>query len=85
MATLLAVEGPVHYRGDGLDLSAQLLLNAIEVQAVVVGDEIDGETQVTKTSGSTNAVEIRLRVLGKVKVDDHIDGRDVNTTSEEIR
>lgn len=36
--------------GDGLDLSAQLLLYALQVEAIVVRDQIDGQTQMSKAS-----------------------------------
>ena len=40
------------------------LLDAEEVEAVLVGDEIDSETQVAKPTRATNAVEVGLRSLG---------------------
>ena len=39
----------------------------------------------TETARSTNSVQVRLRVLREVKVDDNVDGLNVDTTSEEIR
>lgn len=33
---------------DGLDLCSQLLLDPLQVEAVVVGDEVDGEAQVSE-------------------------------------
>ena len=52
--------------------------------AVLVGDQIDGDTKVAKSSGTTDAVQVGLGHFGKVKVDDHIHGLNVNTTSKEI-
>lgn len=33
---------------DGFDLCSQLLLDPFQVEAVIVGDEVDGEAQVSK-------------------------------------
>lgn len=35
---------------DGLDLCPQLLLDPLQVEAVVVGDEVDGEAQVSEAA-----------------------------------
>ena len=43
------------------------------------------KTKMSKTTGSTNTMEISFGVLGEVKVDDNIDCLNINTTSEEIR
>ena len=40
--------------------------------------------KLTKSSGSTNSVEIGLGHAGEVEVDDDIDGLNVDTASEEI-
>lgn len=39
----------------------------------------------TITAATTDTMEIRLRVLGEVKVDDNIDRLDIDTSREEIR
>jgi len=67
---------------DWLDLSSQLLFNPVEIETVLVGDKVNGETQMPKASGSTNSVKIGLRVLGEIKVDDDIDSLNVDTTGE---
>lgn len=67
-----------------LDLGAKFLFNAVEVEAVVPVDQVDSQTKVTKTSGTTNAVEVGLGVLGEIEVDDNIDSLDVNTASQKI-
>ena len=45
---------------DGLDLCAQLLLDAEEVEAVVVGDEVHRQAQVPKTPGAAHTVQVGL-------------------------
>ena len=37
------------YPRDGFDLSPQFLLNSVEGEPVVVGDQVDGNTQVAKS------------------------------------
>ena len=71
-AWLCAVEVPVNLSRDRLDLSAQLRLDAEEVVPVLVGDEVDRETEVPKAARATNPVQVRLCVLGEVKVDHHV-------------
>ena len=44
------VEVLVDILGDGVDLGVKLILNLEEVVLVLLGDEVDGETQVAKTA-----------------------------------
>ena len=84
MGKLFAVKGPINNRGDGLDLSTQFLLNAVEVHAIFEGDQVDGQTQVTKAARAANAVQIGFRVLGEIKVDNNINAWNINATGEQI-
>lgn len=38
---------------DGLDLGPQLLLDLVQIEPVIPVDEIDSETQMSKTSGTS--------------------------------
>ena len=60
------------------------LLDAEEVVAVVVGNEVDGETQVPEATGAADTVEIGLSVLGEVEVDDHVHRLDVDSAREQV-
>ena len=51
---------------------------------VVIGDEVDGHTQVTITTWSADSVKVGFSVLGEIKVDDYVDSLDVNTSCEQI-
>lgn len=42
------VEALVDAAGDGLDVGHQLLLDGLQVEAVLRGDQVDGQTQVAK-------------------------------------
>lgn len=78
------IQALVDAAGDGLDLRAQLLLDALQVEPVVVGDQINGQTQVPEPAGSADAVQVRLRQLGEVEVDHHVHSLDVDTTSKQV-
>ena len=84
LGRLSAVKPLLNLRRDGLDLSAKLLLDLIEVQPVVISDQVDGESEVTEPSRASHSMKVGLRVLGEVKVDDDVDRLDVNATGEEI-
>ena len=68
-----------------LDLSAELLFNTVEVEAVVPVDQVNSQTKVTETSGTSDSVQVGFGVLREVKVDDNVDSLDVNTTGQKIR
>ena len=39
----------------------------------------------TKATRATDTMQVCLTHLGEVKVDDHVDGLNINTTSEQVR
>lgn len=65
-------------------LCASHLLDAEEVETVVVGDEVDGQTQVPVATGAADAVQVGLSRLGEVEVDHHVHGLDVDASREQI-
>lgn len=79
------VQAAVNDGRDGLDLGAELLLDPVQVEPVVERDEVDGEAQVAVPSRAADAVQVRLCVLGEVKVDDDVDGLDVDAARQEVR
>jgi hypothetical protein len=78
------VKTPVNDGRNRLNLSAEFLLDTVEVEAVVVGDEVDRESEVTVTTGTTDTVKVGLGVLGEVEVDDDVDGLNIDTTGEKV-
>ena len=80
-----AVEVALDGGGDGSDLGGELGLDAVEVVAVVEGDEVDGEAEVAEAARAADAVEVGLARLGEVEVDDHVDRLDVDPPREEVR
>lgn len=81
-STRCDVEGLVDSLRDRLDLRSEFLFNAVEVEAIFVGNEVDGETKVTESSGTTDTMKVGFRVLGEVEVDDNVDGLNVDTASQ---
>ena len=81
---LCDVEALVNHLGDGADLRAELVLDPVQGEAVVVRDEVEGDAEVAEAAGPTDAVEVGLRHLGEVEVDDDIDCLDVDTAGEEV-
>lgn len=78
------VQSSVDRGGDGLDLGTEFLFNTVEVESIFVRYQVDGESEVTVSSGTTDPVEVRLGVLGEVEIDDDVDCLDIDTSSEEI-
>ena len=70
--------------GDGSDLSVQFSLNCVQIETALVCDEADCEPQVTETTRATYSVEVGLRCLGKVKVDDHGHSLNVNASCQHV-
>jgi len=68
-----------------LNLRAQFLLDLVEIESILVSHKVDGETKMSKTAGSSNSMEVCLGILGKVEVNDDVDGLDVDTAGKEVR
>ena len=79
------VEVLVDVLGDGLDLGLELALDVEHVVLVILSDEVDSETEVTESTGTTNPMQVGIRLTREIKVDDNVDGDDVDTAREDIR
>lgn len=80
-----SIEVLVNVLWDRLDLGVQVVLDIEHVALVVLRNEIDRQTKVTKAAGTTNPVQIGVRLARKVEVDNNVDGDDVDAASEHIR
>jgi hypothetical protein len=78
------VQPPVDGLWNRLDLRAQLLLNAVQIESILIRNEVNCQAQVPEAARTTNAVEVRLADLGKIKVDDDVDGLDVDSAGEKV-
>lgn len=82
---IIDVELLVDVLGDRLNLSSQLLLDLVQVETVFPVDQVNSETKVTETTRTTNTVQIGLRILGEIKVDDDVDRLNIDTSGQQIR
>ena len=80
-----SVEGFVDDRWDRLNLGSQILLNLVEVETVVIGDEINSEPEVAETARTPDTVQIGLSTFREIEIDHHVDGWNIDPTCEEIR
>ena len=69
----LRIECLIDLRWDGLDLCSELVFDTIEVVSIFESDEIYSKTQMAKSPGSTDSMQICFRVLGEIKVYYNID------------
>jgi len=79
------VKGTIDVLRDGGNLRPKLLLDTVEVETVFVSHQVDGDTQMSEPTGTTDTVKICFRILGEIKVDDDVNRLNINTTSEEVR
>ena len=73
-----------HVHGHLLDLCAVELLNLAHHADIISGDEVDGHTLSSKTTATTDAVDVVLTVGREIVVDDEGDLLDIDATSKEI-
>lgn len=51
---------------------------------VLLSDKVDGETEVAKTTRTTDSMQIGLRVLREVEVDHDVHRLNIDTTGEQV-
>lgn len=68
-----------------LDLRDQLGLDVVQGEAIVVRDQVNGDTEMAETTRATDAMQVGLAHLGEVEINDDIDGLDVDTAREQVR
>ena len=56
----------------------------MESKPVVVGDQVDRNSEMAESATATDPVEVGLGHLGEVEVDDDVDCLDVDTAGEEV-
>lgn len=69
---------------DRLDFGAEITLDVVKIETVIPVDEIDCEPKMAESPRPTNTVKVGLGILGEIKVNNNVDGLDVDTTSKEI-
>lgn len=70
--------------GHLLNLSVVESLKLLQSIAILLGDEVDGNTLTTETTTTTNSVDVVLLGDGEIKVDDKGDLLNIDTTGQQI-
>jgi hypothetical protein len=65
-------------------LSVQLILNLEEVLLIVICNEVNCKTKMTKSSRSTYSVKVCFGESRKVKIDDYIDSLNIDTSGKDV-
>lgn len=69
---------------NGDNLSWQLRLNLEKILLIIVGDEVDGQTEVTESSWSADSMQVGLSVVREVEVYHNVNGNDIDTSREDV-
>ena len=85
LGRIVSVEFLVNRLRNGRNFRTKLLLDSVEIEAIIPVDQVDRYSQMSETARSTNAMEIGLCILREIEIDDHIHSLNVNTTSKKIR
>lgn len=83
-AALANIQTAVNHWRNCANLRTKFLFHFSKRMPIFVGDQIDRQAQVSKTTRSSNSMEIGLTVLGKVKVDHDIDRLNVDTSCKQV-
>ena len=83
-ATWGNIKSSINSLGNRLDFRSELLLNLIEIETILVGNKVDSQTQMPKSTRTTNAMKVGFAVLREIKVDDNVYCLNIDTTSKEI-
>jgi len=70
--------------GHGVDFGVQLFLDLYDILLVLFSDEVDGEADLPEPAAAADAVQVDAALGGKVEVDDHVDGLDVDAASYQV-
>ena len=69
---------------DSLNLSVKLVFNLKHIVLVILGDEINGQSQVSESSRTANSVQVSVTIAWEVEVDNNVDCHDIDTSREQI-
>jgi hypothetical protein len=70
---------------NSFNFSAQLIFNFEQITFVSISNEIDGHTQVTESPRPADSMQVSVCRGRKIEIDHDIDGRDVDSSCEQIR
>jgi hypothetical protein len=78
------IKSSINSLGDRLNFRSELLLNLIQIETILIGNKVDSQTQMPKSTRTTNAMKVSFAVLREIKVDDNVYCLNIYTTSKEI-
>ena len=79
-----SVEVLVDVLRDRLDLSVQIVLNIEHVILVVFANEVDCKAEMAEPTRTADSVQVSVGLAWEIKVDNNVDGDNVNTTGKNI-
>lgn len=79
-----AVQGLVDVFGHGVDLGVKFAFDFDDVLLVLLGDEVDGQSDLPVPAAAADAVQVDVGLVGEVEVDDHVDGLHVDAAGDEV-
>ena len=65
-------------------LSVQLILNLEHILLIVFSDEIDSKTEMSKSTGSSDSMQIGFGISCKIEIDNDIYCLDIDTSRENV-
>lgn len=78
------IQGLVNNSWDWFNFSTKFLLNLVQTVSIVPTHQVNSQTQVTKSTGTTNSVQVCFGRLWEIEIDNHINGLDINTSGQQI-
>jgi len=85
LGILVHIKALVDGMRNRLNLSAQVALDVVQVEAIVPVDQVDSQAKVSVPTRATDAVKVGFGVLGEIEVDDDVHGLNVDAAGEKIR
>ena len=67
-----------------MDFDIKFLLDFNHIKLIFISDEIDGQSEVTESSRSSDSVQVGLGIFWEIEVDDYIDRLDIDTSGDQI-
>ena len=56
----------------------------MQSKTIFVGNQIDGNTQMSESTRTTNSMQVRLGHFGEIKIDNHVYCLNVDTARKQI-
>jgi hypothetical protein len=56
----------------------------LQIETILISDQVHCQTKVSVSTRTTNPVQVCLGGLGEVKINDHINSLDVNSSGKQI-